>query len=281
MNRLRGLHVCRQALLLDLTPETGAFRGMKSRIWMASAIATFAACGAALSVAQTAIQDPPDRGPTPTLETYEVPGAPLETSRREPSAMVEDAPIDIPQDTPSEWSPDLNQDAVGATPYRLVPQKPRKALRNAEGLESEDLGYSGNAPDGQAIVPDNQRRARPVNPAKRADLTRLARVLGSLHALRVSCSGRQDQTYRSRMSTLLDLEAPDESALRDPLVDSFNAGFQAFGQGAATCPTDRSAQEAKLAKDGFRLAKQMAALNRPIAETPEKSTQKTAPQQAK
>ncbi len=254
---------------------------MKSRIWMASAIATFAACGAALSVAQTAIQEPPDRGPTPALETYEVPGAPVETSRREPAAMVEDAPIDIPQDTPAEWSPDLNQDAAGATPYRLVPQKPRKALRNVEGLESEDDGYAGPVPDGQAIVPDNQRRARPVNPTKRVDLTRLARVLGSLHALRVSCSGRQDQTYRSRMSTLLDLEAPDASGLRDPLVDSFNAGFQAFGQGAATCPTDRSVQEAKLAKDGLRLAKQMAALYRPIAEVPDTATKQTAQQQAK
>jgi predicted secreted protein len=69
------------------------------------------------------------------------------------------------------------------------------------------------------------------------------------------------------MSTLLDLEAPEARALRDPLVDSFNAGFQAYGQGSATCPTDHSAQEAKLAKDGFRLAKQMAALYRQIGVT--------------
>ena len=262
-------------------PKQRRLGGMKSRIWIASAIATFAACGAALSVAQTAIQEPQDRGPAPTLETYEVSGAPVETSRREPAAMVEDAPIAPPQDTLSEWSPDLNQDAGGATPHRFVPQKPRKALRNAEGLTSEDDGYTGSVPDGQAIVPDFQRRARPVNPTKRADLARLARVLGSLHALRVSCSGRQDQTYRSRMSTLLDLEAPDASALRDPLVDSFNAGFQAYGQGAATCPTDRSAQEAKLAKDGFRLAKQMATLYRPIAKVPETEPKQKTSQQAK
>lgn len=254
---------------------------MKSRIWMASAIATFAACGAAWSVAQTAIQEPQDRSPTPTLETYEVPGAPLEASRREPAAMVEDAPIDIPQDTPSEWSPDLTQDAGVATPYRLVPQKPRKALRNAEGLDSEDDGYAGPVPDGQAILTDNERRARPVNPTKRADLTRLARVLGSLHALRVSCSGRQDQTYRSRMSTLLDLEAPDDSALRDPLVDSFNAGFQAYGLGATACPTDRSAQEAKLAKDGLRLAKQMAASYRPVNSEPKVQVRYSEPNSAK
>ena len=254
---------------------------MKSRIRTASAIATFAACGAAWSVAQTAVQDPPDRGPTPTLETYVVSGAPVETSRREPAAMVEDAPIDIPQDTTAEWSPDLNQDAAGATPYRLVPQKPRKALRNAEGVVSEDDGYAGPIPDGQAIVTDKERRARPVNPTKRADLARLSRVLGSLHALRVSCSGRQDQTYRSRMSTLLDLEAPNASALRDPLVDSFNAGFQAYGLGASACPTDRSAQEAKLAKDGLRLAKQMAASYRPINSKPKGQVRYSEPNSAK
>ncbi len=254
---------------------------MKSRIWMASAIATFAACGAALSVAQTAIQEPQDRSPTPTLETYEVPGAPVETSRLQPQVMVEDAPIDIPQNTPSDWSPALNQDVREVDPYRFVPRKPRKALRNAEGLASEDDGYTGSVPDGQAILPDNQRRARPVNPTKRADLARLSRVLGSLHALRVSCSGRQDQTYRSRMSTLLDLEAPDASPLRDPLVDSFNAGFQAYGLGAATCPTDRSVQEAKLAKDGLRLAKQMAASYRPIEAAPNEKAQNAEPHLSK
>jgi predicted secreted protein len=82
------------------------------------------------------------------------------------------------------------------------------------------------------------------------------------------------------MSTLLDLEAPDASGLRDPLVDSFNAGFQAYGLGAATCPTDRGAQEAKLAKDGFRLAKQMAGLYRPITAPPETQPKQTAPQKA-
>lgn len=250
---------------------------MKSRMWMVSAIATFAACGAALSVAQTAIQEPQDRGPTPTLETYEVPGAPVESPRSEPALAVEDAPVDIPQDTPLDWSPSPNQDVGAGDRYRLVPQKPRKALRDVDGLETENSFSVDAAAKAQAIVTDNQRRARPINPVKQADLTRLSQVLGSLHALRVSCSGREDQTYRSRMSTLLDLEAPDASALRDPLVDSFNAGFQTYGQGSATCPKDRSAQEAKLARDGFRLAKQMAALYRPIEAKSEAQPKQTGP----
>ncbi|OYU52449.1 MAG: TIGR02301 family protein [Alphaproteobacteria bacterium PA1] len=252
---------------------------MKSRVWMVSAVALVAASGAALGFAQPAGQEPQNRGVTPTLETYVVSGAPVESSRREPVDVVEDAPVDIPQDTSMDWSPDPNQDKVAAEAYRPAPQRPRKALRNVEGLENDDGPYT--AEDGQAVVTDNQRRARPVDPVKRTDLMRLARVLGSLHALRVSCSGREDQTYRSRMSTLLDLEAPDASALRDPLVDSFNAGFQAYGQGAATCPTDRSAQEAKLAKDGFRLAKQMVVLYRPIVAPPEDQSKQSLAKQSK
>ncbi|MFN9149690.1 MAG: TIGR02301 family protein [Hyphomonadaceae bacterium] len=252
---------------------------MKLRVWMVSAVAVVAASGAALSFAQPAGQDPQNRGATSTLETYVVPGAPVESYGRDPTPVIEDAPIDIPQDTPMEWTPDPNEDAGAAEAYRPAPQRPRKALRNVEGIETDDGPYDGQ--EGQAVVTDNQRRARAIDPVKRTDLTRLAKVLGSLHALRVSCSGREDQTYRSRMSTLLDLEAPDASALRDPLVDSFNAGFQAYGQGAATCPTDRNAQEAKLAKDGFRLAKQMAVLYRPVVASPEEQAKQSSAKQSK
>lgn len=238
---------------------------MKSRVWMVSAVVLIAASGAALSVAQPISQDPQNRGPTPTLETYVVSGAPVEADRRIPDAPIEDGPVDIPQDAPMEWTPEASPEPAAEVPYRPARQKARKVLRDVEGLNADYSAYGDPAAEAQGAVADNQRRARAIDPIKRANLTRLARVLGSLHALRVSCSGREDQTYRSRMATLLDLEAPDNSALRDPLVDSFNAGFQAFGQGTATCPADRSAQEARLAKDGFGLAKQMAALYRPAA----------------
>lgn len=281
MRQLPALHVFRQALRLDLKPETAALGRMKSRVWMVSAVAILAASGAALSFAQPAGQDPQNRGATPTLETYVVPGAPVESYGREPTPVIEDAPIDVPQDTPMEWTPDPNQDADAAEPYRPVRQKARKVLRDVDGVNLDDPVYDDPTAEGQGAVADNQRRARAIDPVKRTDLTRLAKVLGSLHALRVSCSGREDQTYRSRMSTLLDLEAPDNSALRDPLVDAFNAGFQAYGQGAASCPTDRGAREAKLAKDGFRLAKQMAVLYRPVVASPEEQAKQATVKQSK
>lgn len=254
---------------------------MKSRVWMVSAVAIVAASGAAYSVAQPAGQDPQSRGSPSTLETYVVSGAPVEAERRETTTRIEDAPVEIPDAAPMEWTPDASPEAGAGEPYRAIRPKGRKVLRDVEGTATDEGAGDNSATDAQAAVADNQRRARAVDPTKRADLTRLARVLGSLHALRVSCSGREDQTYRSRMSTLLDLEAPDNSALRDPLVDAFNAGFQSYGQGTASCPTDRSVQEAKLAKDGFRLAKQMAALYRPTVEAPAADLKQAATKPAK
>ncbi len=272
MKRLAGLPACKQVRQLDLAPETGAFRGMKSTVWMVSAVVLITASGAALSVAQPISQDPQNRGPTPTLETYVVSGAPVEADRRSPDAPIEDGPVDIPQDAPMEWTPEASPETAAEVPYRPARQKARKVLRDVEGLNAEYSAYGDPAAEAQGAVAANQRRARAIDPIKQTNLTRLARILGSLHALRVSCSGREDQTYRSRMATLLDLEAPDTSALRDPLVDAFNAGFQAYGQGTATCPADRSTQEARLAKDGFGLAKQMAASYRPVVAPPADQT---------
>lgn len=254
---------------------------MKSRVWMVSAVVLIAASGAALSVAQPISQDPQNRGPTPTMETYVVSGAPVEADRRIPDAPIEDGPVDIPQDAPMEWTPEASPEPAAEVPYRPARQKARKVLRDVEGLNADYSAYGDPAAEAQAVNAENQRRARAIDPAKRTNLSRLARILGSLHALRVSCSGREDQTYRSRMATLLDLEAPDNSALRDPLVDSFNAGFQAYGQGAASCPADRSAQEAKLAKDGFGLAKQMAALYRPVVVPPAEQPKPAEAKQSK
>jgi len=258
---------------------------------MVSAAVVLAASGAAWSVAQPATQDPQSRGPSTALETYVVSGAPLEADRRSSDNRsergFEDAPIDIPQEAPQDFVPDAGStssaDMAADAPYQPMRQKTRKALRDVDNQSGSEVDYGdggARAPE-QALAVDNQRRARAIDPAKRNTLSRLARVLGSLHALRVSCSGREDQTYRSRMSTLLDLEAPDASALRDPLVDAFNAGFQAYGQGSASCPSDRNAQEAKLAKDGFRLAKQMAASYRPVAGEPSATGKQAETKQAK
>ena len=183
---------------------------------------------------------------------------------------VEDAPIDVPANPQSEWAPDINLDAQEEADMdtgTLQPKaKPRKILSD---VGENVLGTgSWNAPNNRdaahaKLLSRESRRARAVDPIKRSDLIKLSRIMGALHALRVSCAGREDQTYRSRMATMLDLEAPDSGALRDPLVDAFNSGFQAYGRGTGACPADARTQEASLAKDGYAVARIMSARYRP------------------
>jgi uncharacterized protein (TIGR02301 family) len=212
---------------------------------------------------------------------------PGQTEAAPPQSMpsyVEDAPVDTGATGQSDWAPDINLDAIGAarqeTKVARIPGRAvrRKVLSDA-GSGTLDTNNWTNADADAQLLSRGQRRARPVDPAKRADLMRLSRAMGALHALRVSCAGRDDQTYRSRMATLLDLEAPPSGDLRDPLVDAFNGGFQTYGRGAGACPADAREQEANLAKDGLVVARKLAAQYRPVAKVETKLPPATQPRQ--
>jgi uncharacterized protein (TIGR02301 family) len=239
-----------------------------------TAIVSLLALGSAVALAQQAPPETVSEAPPVVAET--LPAAPLPSPENPPpsppsdAGPVEDAPVDVPTPTRSDWAPDINLDAqnqagaMPSTPQRRA--KPRKILSDAgeNALGTGSWSQAGASETAQAqLLARSNRRERAIDPIKRSDLTKLSRVMGALHALRVSCSGRDDQTYRSRMATLLDLEAPDSGELRDPLVDAFNGGFQTYGRGASACPSDSRAQEASLAKDGFALAKTMSARYRP------------------
>ncbi|KAF0112633.1 MAG: hypothetical protein FD163_1888 [Hyphomonadaceae bacterium] len=106
----------------------------------------------------------------------------------------------------------------------------------------------------QAIIAQTVHRRREIDPAKLSNLTELSRVFGALHALRVSCVGQQDQTFRSKMATMLDMEAPSANYIRDPLIIAFNSGFASGGRGEQTCPRDNEAREANLARVGRNIS---------------------------
>jgi uncharacterized protein (TIGR02301 family) len=263
---------------------------MKTRFAIIMGCVSLLALGSAVALAQSApqylpVQDlpveapvvstPPEpaAAPAPAQANSTPPPAPNPSasppSDAEPSP-VEDAPVDVPASTQSDWAPDINldaqtqADAATRTPQRKP--KPRKILSDAgeNALGTNSWSQSANSEAAEAaLLARSTRRERKVDPVKRAELTKLSRIMGALHALRVSCSGRDDQTYRSRMATMLDLEAPDSGELRDPLVDAFNGGFQVYGRGASVCPTDARVQEAALAKEGIVLARTLGARYRP------------------
>lgn len=246
---------------------------MKAPAHLLLSAVAIVALGSAMAVAQTAPPEvteapaaapssgPQPPGPAPTYGGQEI-QAGNETND------IEDAPVEVEAQPTTDWAPDINLDAIReAREERKIARVPgravrRKVLSDAGDGTLETSNWSNADADAQ-LLSRSQRRARPVDPAKRADLTGLSRVMGALHALRVSCAGRDDQTYRSRMATLLDLEAPPSGDLRDPLVDAFNGGFQTHGRGAGACPADARNQEANLAKDGLALARKLASQYRP------------------
>ncbi|GBF58538.1 hypothetical protein PbB2_02224 [Candidatus Phycosocius bacilliformis] len=234
---------------------------MRKAVWISVIIGAAAVSAAALSFAQTAYP----AGQAPVELEYGDPSRGEAGSRLPPAEAPEDAAVADPGDFPADWDPASQGLNAGETVSSRNASQSRKSLRDV------DANTSGTNP--AVTMADEQvmrdpRRPRAVDPKTKADLQQMSRILGSLHALRVSCTGREDQTYRSRMATMLDLEAADDSPLRDPLVDAFNEGFQAYGQGVATCPRDQTAQEARLAKEGYGLAKKLAAQYRAIGLPP-------------
>jgi uncharacterized protein (TIGR02301 family) len=238
--------------------------------------------GSVVAFAQSAPTEASQEQAPLAQSAIEAPSMPIDKSATAPeptpepqseSEPIEDAPIDVPTSSGPDWAPDINLDAPGQsgviesnTPQRRA--KPRKVLSDAGEtvLGSSAWSSSNGSEAAQAqLLSRANRRERAVDPVKRSELTKLSRVMGALHALRVSCSGRDDQTYRSRMATLLDLEAPGSGGLRDPLVDAFNGGFQAYGRGAGACPADARVQEAGLAKEGYTVARNMSVRYRPAA----------------
>jgi uncharacterized protein (TIGR02301 family) len=248
---------------------------MRPKFILIASCASVLALGSVVALAQTA---PPEAAseattPSPALPAEasvpeSVPAAPASAPQ---AAPVEDAPVDVPTNAQSDWAPDINLDAqIQADTAKSTTQrkaKPRKILSDAgeNVLGTGGWAQGSNSAAAQAqLLSRESRRERAVDPVKRSELTKLSRVMGALHALRVSCAGREDQTYRSRMATLLDLEAPSNGELRDPLVDAFNGGFQAYGRGASACPSDARVQEASLAKEGYMVSRQLSVRYRPV-----------------
>jgi uncharacterized protein (TIGR02301 family) len=98
-----------------------------------------------------------------------------------------------------------------------------------------------------------------MEPARRAEITKLTRVMAGLHALRVLCKGPDDQLWRERMGTLLDLETKGQPELRESFVSVFNSGYEAEQAKRVSCPSNANEVEAGLAREGRRLALVLAA----------------------
>ncbi|HAQ35102.1 MAG: TIGR02301 family protein [Maricaulis sp.] len=96
----------------------------------------------------------------------------------------------------------------------------------------------------------------PVSPGVSRDrvLPELAYTLGELHYLAFACEGNHSQGWRTRMTELLDLEAPAAGYWRERMIDQFNNGFRDQQRYAMRCGAEAEAERRELASRGQRLS---------------------------
>lgn len=90
------------------------------------------------------------------------------------------------------------------------------------------------------------------------DAADLAAALGSAHAIRVRCNGRDDQYWRHYMADMLTYEAPDRGNLRSSLVEQFNDAYQDVSSQYLKCDNRAVEAEAQFARQGQEIAERMA-----------------------
>lgn len=90
------------------------------------------------------------------------------------------------------------------------------------------------------------------------DATQLAELLGSAHAIRVRCNGRDDQYWRRYMADMLSYEAPESGNLRSSLVREFNDAFSDVSRDYLVCDSMAVAAEARFAAQGQEIATRLA-----------------------
>jgi|GEM_PF-1634033 len=198
-------------------------------------------------------------------------GAQVATTQFDPEKplFVEDAPSNsqsanspadeavqenIPADDQFTPEPDLPPNEP--LPSETIGEQKTVKRRTLQDVGTTDYIETWTEPEeqNQAIIAQTVHRRREIDPAKLSNLTELSRIFGSLHALRVSCVGQQDQTFRSKMATMLEMEAPVANYIRDPLIIAFNSGFAAGGRGEQSCPRDKESREANLARTGRNIS---------------------------
>lgn len=101
-------------------------------------------------------------------------------------------------------------------------------------------------------------------PEDRQVLTDLAFNLGQAHALRQTCLGETDQTWRMRMLQLSEQEAAD-AAFDAQLKSRFNAGFAVARAEQPACSGSARSALAQVAAKAQALAAKLASAVRPTA----------------
>lgn len=85
----------------------------------------------------------------------------------------------------------------------------------------------------------------------------LSKNLGQMHYLRTLCFGEDDQHWRNYMASMLDIEAPGDTAKQRELTQAFNAGFYQEQVRHKVCDQSVSADVAALAENGRSVSRML------------------------
>lgn len=96
-----------------------------------------------------------------------------------------------------------------------------------------------------------------------SDVIELSSTLGSAHAIRLLCNGRDDQYWRLYMQELLGVEAPYQSRLRSSMVSAFNEAYSSESARRRGCDDSAVSAEKIYANTGQSLANRLAEANLP------------------
>lgn len=106
----------------------------------------------------------------------------------------------------------------------------------------------------------NQPPAAQPDPAPspyEPQLLDLAEIMGSLAYLRTLCAGKEAETWRERMSALIEAEGRTAAA-RERLTAAYNRGFRAYAATHRACTEGSQEASARLASEGQRLSRALA-----------------------
>lgn len=128
----------------------------------------------------------------------------------------------------------------------------RRMKKNVfHGLICSALIFAASSTAQESLPPRTQDFMR--------DAVSLSSTLGRVHAIRVTCNGRDDQSWRDMMVEFLNMEAPERGSLRQSMTGAFNDAFQRESQLRGSCDAAARDAEAVYAAEGKRLSDKLAA----------------------
>ena len=93
--------------------------------------------------------------------------------------------------------------------------------------------------------------------ARRRDLVRMAEIIGWEHHLRAACDDDEENVWRDRMQTFLELEQPTP-AQHDAMIAAFNEGYYAAQERYGSCSRGARSEARRLAAEGRELSARLA-----------------------